>query len=579
MRSPKSKPVLFFAIVFLFLCCGRASAQTLTVTTMSPTSGPVGTLVTIVGTHFGTAQGSSTVLLNGTSAAVVTWSDSTISVLVPSSGTSGTFALTVNSQTANTSSFTVTQFPSGWSDGDVGSVGLAGSASFANGKFTVAGAGQGTLGSADGLHFVYQSLSGDGTLVARVASLSSSSAQAGVMIRETLATGATNMFVFDYQSLIYQSQRITTGAGATYQSYGSGSVPYWGKVVRSGRTFTGYSSLDSVNWSQLGTSQTISMAQSVYIGLGVSSRNTSALATATFDNVSLSTPSTPGPIITTVSATTVSGGSQVLVSGSGFVASQGSSVVLLNDALVTVNAWTDGSIVVTIPSGATSGPLLVSVGPSMNDSNAVKLTLTSQPLPIPWLDQDVGAVGLVGNATFANEVFTVTGAGAGYGTSDAMHFVYQSISGDGTLVSRLINVPAGTEAGVMIRETLASGAANMQTDDYQSFIFTHFRSRTGGSTASTGQVSITLPYWVKLVRSGNTFTGYYSSDGVNWVQVGTSQTIAMAQKVYVGLAVSSHNASALATFTFYNVSLSTPSAPAPIISGFSAPTASLLRQF
>ncbi len=578
MRSPKSKPVLFFAIICLFSCCGRASAQTLTVTTMSPTSGPVGTLVTIVGTHFGTAQGSSTVSLNGTTAGVVTWSDSTISVLVPSGASSGTFTVTVSGQTANTSSFTVIPLPSGWSDGDVGSVGLAGSASFANGIFTVAGAGQGTLGSADGMHCVYQSLSGDGTIVARVASLPSSSAQAGVMIRETLTAGATNMFAFDYQSLIYQSQRITTGAGATYQSYGSGSVPYWVKVVRSGSTFTGYSSLDGVNWSQLGTSQTISMAQSVYIGLGVSSRNTSALATATFDNVSLSTPSTPGPIITTVSATTVSVGSQVLVSGSGFGASEGSSVVLLNDALVTVNAWTDGSIVVTIPSGATSGPLVVSVGPSMNDSNAVKLTLTSQPLPIPWLDQDVGAVGLVGSATFANEVFTVTGAGAGYGTSDAMHFVYQSISGDGTIVARLLSVPAGTEAGVMIRETLASGAANMQTDDYQSFIFTHFRSSTGGSTASSGQVSITLPYWVKLVRSGNTFSAYYSSDGVNWVQVGTSQTITMAQKVCIGLAVSSHNASSLATFTFDNVSLSTPSAPAPIITGLSATTGSVGSQ-
>src|SRR5216684_1412130 len=179
MRSCTWKPVILLALSFLFLCCGRASAQSLTVTTMSPTSGPVGTLVTIVGTHFGTTQGSSTVSLNGTSAAVVTWSDSTISVLVPSGASSGTFALTVNSQTVNTSSFTVTPLPSGWSDGDVGSVGLAGSASFGNGTFTVTGAGQGTLGSADGMHFVYQSLSGDGTIVARVASLPSSSAQAG----------------------------------------------------------------------------------------------------------------------------------------------------------------------------------------------------------------------------------------------------------------------------------------------------------------------------------------------------------------------------------------------------------------
>src|SRR5260370_16528359 len=178
---------------------------------MSPLRGRVGALVTIVGTHFGTAQGSSTVSLNGTSAAVVTWSDSTISVLVPSAASSGTFAVTVNGQTANTSSFTVTALPSGWSDGDVGSVGVAGSASYANGIFTVAGAGQGTLASADGIHFMYQPLSGDGQIVARVVSLPRSSAQAGSMILDTLTPGAPNIFAFDFQSLIYQTQRVTTG--------------------------------------------------------------------------------------------------------------------------------------------------------------------------------------------------------------------------------------------------------------------------------------------------------------------------------------------------------------------------------
>jgi hypothetical protein len=45
-----------------------------------------------------------------------------------------------------------------------------------------------------------------------------------------------------------------------------------------------------VNWVQLGTSQTISMAQNVYVGLAVNSGGSSAPATATFDNVSLTSP-------------------------------------------------------------------------------------------------------------------------------------------------------------------------------------------------------------------------------------------------------------------------------------------------
>jgi cellulose 1,4-beta-cellobiosidase len=56
-----------------------------------------------------------------------------------------------------------------------------------------------------------------------------------------------------------------------------------------------------------------------------------------------------------------------------------------------------------------------------------------------------------------------------------------------------------------------------------------------------------------LARSGNTFTGYRSADGVNWTQLG-SATFTMASTAYVGLAVTAHNNSSLCTATFDNVS-------------------------
>ena len=109
--------------------------------------------------------------------------------------------------------FTVTSqpLPVSWLDQDIGAVGLAGSASYANGTFTVAGAGQGTFfSSSDGFHFVYQPLSGDGTIIARVVSLQgSSTAQAGIMIRETLDPGANHVYLFDYSSAIWMTERTT----------------------------------------------------------------------------------------------------------------------------------------------------------------------------------------------------------------------------------------------------------------------------------------------------------------------------------------------------------------------------------
>jgi len=68
-------------------------------------------------------------------------------------------------------------------------------------------------------------------------------------------------------------------------------------------------------------------------------------------------------------------------------------------------------------------------------------------------------------------------------------------------------------------------------------------------------VSATLPYWMKVTRSGSTFSSYASLDGVTWVQLGASQSISMAQSVYVGLAANSGSNSALATATFDNVSI------------------------
>ncbi len=56
--------------------------------------------------------------------------------------------------------------PTGWSHTDIGSVGLAGSASYTNGVFTDSGSGTQIFGTADSFHFAYQLLSGDGTLVA-----------------------------------------------------------------------------------------------------------------------------------------------------------------------------------------------------------------------------------------------------------------------------------------------------------------------------------------------------------------------------------------------------------------------------
>jgi hypothetical protein len=505
-------------------------------------------------------------------------STSTLTLTASGSATTGTVAVTIIGTSGSLSNATtvsltvqpttVTSLPSGWTDGDIGSTGVVGSASFSNGIFTVAGAGTQIYSNADAFHFVSQPLSGDGSIVARLVSLQGGVGYVspGVMIRETLDTGSTNAKTADWAAYgrIYFDERTTIGGSTSEPGNVGATLPYWLKVSRSGSTFSSFVSSDGVNWVQVGTSQTITMAQNVYVGLAVNSGSTTALATATFDNVSVSSAAAPAPLTTSVSATTGSIGSQVAINGSNFGAPQGSSLVLLNGTPVTINTWSATNINVTIPSGATSGPLAVSVAPSMNDSNPMIFTVTSQPLPSTWLDQDVGSVGVGGSATYANETFTVNGGGAGiYGSADAFHLVYQPLTGDGTLVARVVSLQGGmgyVSAGVMIRNTLDAGSANTKTADWHFYgaIYFDVRTAAGGSTTEPGNASATLPYWVKVSRSGNTFSSYVSPDGVNWTQLGTSQTITMGQSVNVGLAVTSGSTTALANATFDNVSITTP---------------------
>ena len=350
MLSAKNWKHIVFAASLPLLCGGLAHAQAPTITSISPTSGPAGSPVTITGTNFGGTQGSSTVTLNGTNALATSWSATAIVAVVPAGATSGAFTVTVNSQQASSATFSVTTLPSGWTDQDIGTVGLAGSASYGTGVFTQNGAGSGIGGvysyTSDAFNFAYQTLSGDGTIVARIVSTNSLFAQAGIMIRETLNANAKSMFVGTYTNVIYTMFRTTTGGSASSaRNSGSPGLPYWVKLVRSGSSFTGYQSLDGLNWAQIGTSQTISMAQTVYVGLGVSSGSTSTLYTGTLDSVSV----TSAPTITSVSATTGSVGGQVVISGTGFGPSAGSGVVLFNDKPATVSAWSATSITASCP--------------------------------------------------------------------------------------------------------------------------------------------------------------------------------------------------------------------------------------
>jgi regulation of enolase protein 1 (concanavalin A-like superfamily) len=179
--------------------------------------------------------------------------------------------------------------PAPWANRDVGSVGVAGSATLAGTTFTVNGAGADIWGSADQFHYVYQPVSGDVTVVAHVATIQRVHdwTKAGVMIRESLTAGSKHamMVVSAAKGLAFQ-RRPTTG-GTTLHSAGAlVGAPYWVKLTRRGDVFTAFASSDGTTWVTIG-SETIPMAVPVYVGLPVTSHSTANAATVTFDSVSI----------------------------------------------------------------------------------------------------------------------------------------------------------------------------------------------------------------------------------------------------------------------------------------------------
>ncbi len=388
--------------------------------------------------------------------------------------------LLANATTGTASTLFRWQFASGaapddWISQDIGNTSPAGSVTLSpdGNSFTVRGAGADIYHNADAFHFVHQTLTGDGTITARVSSLQNTNtwAKAGVMIRETIQAGSKHAMTVVSPSGGVAFQRRSTTNGSTVGTTNVGiSAPHWVRIVRQGNTFTSFRSSNGSTWTQIGTAQTITMNAQVHVGLAVTSHNNGTLCEAVFDNV--------------------------LVVG---------------------------------------------------EEN--------------WINQDIGNTSPAGSASLSGDIFSVRGSGADiYGNADAFHFVHQSLTGNGSITARVDSVQntnTWAKAGVMIREsTAASSKHAMVIMNPGASVSLQRRTTTAGASASTTLDGNSFPHWVRLTRNGDTLTGFQSSNGTNWTQIG-SISIPMSQQVLIGLAVTSHNSGTLCEAVYSNVTIST----------------------
>jgi hypothetical protein len=189
-------------------------------------------------------------------------------------------------------------------------------------------------------------------------------------------------------------------------------------------------------------------------------------------------------------------------------------------------------------------------GSSTVDSQPTTITLSA--LPAPWQTADIGSVAAAGSVSLAGNVFTVTGAGNLSGTADNFRFLYQPLVGDGSITVSLDsagNTGADARSGIMIRENLSPGSryafVGISPDG---LIRTQRRNSTGASTSSATVAGGAPRIWLRLVRSNNTLSAYYSTDGTRWTSAGFT-SINMAKSIYIGVAVASGVPDAVNTIT------------------------------
>ncbi len=157
--------------------------------------------------------------------------------------------------------------------------------------------------------------------------------------------------------------------------------------------------------------------------------------------------------------------------------------------------------------------------------------------------------------------YTMTGSGADiWNAADEFYFAYKTLTGPGSIVARvdsISNTNAWAKAGVMIRETLDAGSKHaFALVSYSSGVA--FQVRTSTDTAMTGttETGIAAPHWVKVERDvmGN-FTVTHSTNGTSWTPVASAVpvNIPMTSNVYIGLALTSHDAALTCQAVFSNV--------------------------
>ncbi len=179
---------------------------------------------------------------------------------------------------------------------------------------------------------------------------------------------------------------------------------------------------------------------------------------------------------------------------------------------------------------------------------------------------EVGAQTVNPTHTFTNGAYTMRAAGNGIpssATPDDFYFLNTTVTGNVTITARIVSVQnvdgTSSRAGVMIRNSLAADAVSAFCGVSSLGSGRWIYRATAATANANAQATAGQPYWVKLIRTGSTFTAQYAPDSAgvpgSFTTAGTAQTLTMGGTVFVGLAASSGSTTTAGTAVLDKVTI------------------------
>ncbi|MDT8067454.1 MAG: IPT/TIG domain-containing protein [Terriglobia bacterium] len=400
--------------ILLISLTGTLFAAVPTISSLSVTSGTVGTSVTINGSNFGNSQGSSTVTFNGVAAIPTSWNKTKIVTTVPPDATTGLVKVTVSGTASNGLNFTVVPHITS----------LSPSSGHTGDALTISGSGFGPVRNASTVAF--------GSAGATVNSWASGSIvvvvpqQPGSSVVVTVNGTASNSTQFT----------LLPGPSITGLSLTSG--PVGTPLTVSGANFGG--TPGSITFNGMAATPTSWSDSSIGVAVPAGATTGNVVVTA-YGAQSNGVQFTVTPYIGSLSPISGTVGTPVTIMGTSFGVAQGSSTVSFNGTLAIPTSWGDNSITTPVPTGATAGNVVVTVGGVQ--SNGIAFTVTQVAPNISTVSPTMARV---------NDGVLITGTnfGATQGSSTVTFNGTSAPITDWEDTSITVGVPSGATTGNIV---------------------------------------------------------------------------------------------------------------------------------